>query len=102
MVVCSSVYYGIQYGGDDSALSTTTEADEGACCNKCFNFAGCLYWDFDLNERVCRLKGLDGVKDVPLADVFLSATRVAGIRRGKSGITPVGQCYRSGFLMVPA
>ncbi|GLC73871.1 hypothetical protein PLESTF_001430100 [Pleodorina starrii] len=77
--------YGMGYGDDAAALSTSSEPDAGACCQACYTSPTCLYWDFDLANRTCRLKG-DQAGAIPpgkaIPGFWLDTNRVAGGKRG--------------------
>ncbi|GLC37210.1 hypothetical protein PLESTM_000554700 [Pleodorina starrii] len=79
--------YGAGYGDDAAALSTSSEPDAGACCQACYTSPTCLYWDFDLANRTCRLKGNQAGAIPPgraIPGFWMDDNRVAGGKRGAS------------------
>ncbi|GLC44978.1 hypothetical protein PLESTB_001747600 [Pleodorina starrii] len=79
------------YGDDDSAallLATSTQPDEGACCQACYANPICIHWDFELGgSRACRLwrdRAANTVSASSLLRVQQNDGRVAGSRNGVS------------------
>ncbi|EFJ45660.1 hypothetical protein VOLCADRAFT_94044 [Volvox carteri f. nagariensis] len=79
------VMYGAGYGIDSAALSTSSQPDEGACCQACYSSATCLYWDYVRSSSTCRLKGDQGDIIPPgqsIPGFYQDGDRVAGAKRG--------------------
>ncbi|GLC64921.1 hypothetical protein PLESTF_000222000 [Pleodorina starrii] len=75
---------GTRYGGDSSALSTTTEPDQAACCQACYVDPACLFWDYERSTGICRLKGEQRgfiPAGQPIPGFWRDPDRVAGGKR---------------------
>ncbi|GLC77758.1 hypothetical protein PLESTM_001139600 [Pleodorina starrii] len=48
--------YGVAYSNDSAALATSTQPDEGACCQACFVHATCVHWDWERSTGICRFR----------------------------------------------
>ncbi|GIL44223.1 hypothetical protein Vafri_1743 [Volvox africanus] len=79
MLHCSLLHYGVGYSNDALVLSTSTQPDEGACCQACFTQVKCFHWDFSFSTRICRLR-----RDVTDLQVRSDGDRVAGSRNEAS------------------
>jgi hypothetical protein len=82
---CILIQSGAGYGEDGAAFSVSQTADSGACCQACYTNASCLYWDFQVSTRTCRLKG-NQAGAIPagwqIPGFWPNADRVAGAKRG--------------------
>ncbi|GLC61560.1 hypothetical protein PLESTB_001769700 [Pleodorina starrii] len=78
--------YGARYGNDSAVLATSTEPDEGACCQACYVSSTCVYWDWERSTGICRLKPNQG-GSIPegqlIPGFWRDPTRVAGAKQGE-------------------